>query len=140
MKPGPRIPELAPGSWLYTTDDPEDYRIKYVTQLACVDVTQIVERIDRIAGGRTAVLACFCKPGGSNWCHRAWVSVWLAHRAGLDVPEFGMEEHGCGASHPLLPGPYRRPVEQPSLLGEEPECGHIADTFQALEPVRRLSD
>ena len=114
MKPQPRIPELSPGQWLYTTPDPEEYCIKYVGQLACVDVNEIVEQIDRIAGGRTAVLCCFCKPTvPGSWCHRSWISVLLAHRASLDVPEFGMEAEGSGAAHPMLPAEYRRPVEQP---------------------------
>ncbi|MCJ2019917.1 hypothetical protein MKK84_21185 [Methylobacterium sp. E-065] len=115
MKPQPKIPEFAPGQWLYTTPDPEEYRIKYVSQLACVDVGEIVERIDRMAGGRTAVLCCFCKPGvPGGFCHRAWLSVLFAHRANLEVPELGMEADGSGAAHPLLPQEYRWPLEQPS--------------------------
>lgn len=59
----PRLAELAPGPWFYTTTDPEEFRSSYVGQLACVSVDETLERIDRLAGGRTAVLACFCKPG-----------------------------------------------------------------------------
>lgn len=113
MKPQPRLAELQPGSWLYTTDDPEEYRVKYVTQLAALDPIRIVEQIRCEAAGKIPVLTCFCKPGGSNWCHRSWISVWLAHRAGLNVPEFGMEDAGSGASHPLLPVKYRRPFSEP---------------------------
>lgn len=114
MKVQPRITELAPGSWLYTVaDDTEEFRSRYVSQLGALDPVQVVERIHCEAAGKTPVLTCFCKPGVSNWCHRSWVSVWLAHRAGLQVPELGMEEQGCAASHPLLPAAYRRPVERP---------------------------
>jgi|GEM_PF-1003852 len=120
MKAQPRIPELAPGQWLYTTEDPEEYRVRYVRQLADLDPVRVVERIRCEAGGKTPVLACFCKPGGSNWCHRAWVSVWLAHRASLDVPEFGMEDAGSGASHPLLPKEYRRSISAPARHAQLP--------------------
>ncbi|WP_409566782.1 hypothetical protein [Methylobacterium sp. E-046] len=121
MKPGPRIPELAPGSsWFYTATDPEEFRSAYVGQLACVDVSETLDRIERIAQGRPAVLTCFCRPGAVNFCHRSWVSVWLAHRARLDVPEFGMEDAGSGASHPLLPIEYRRASSEPVPLAQLP--------------------
>jgi hypothetical protein len=111
MKPQPRLAELAPGSWLYTTDDPEEYRIKYVSQLACIDMGEIVDRIDQIAGGRTAVLCCFCRPGDGRWCHRSWISVALAHHLGLIVEEYGFEGQGFAAEHVMLPQRYRRPVQ-----------------------------
>lgn len=111
MKPGPRIPELAPGSsWFYTTTDPEEFRSAYVGQLECVDPGEVVERIDRIADGRTAVLTCFCKPGDGRWCHRSWVSVWLAHHLGLIVEEYGFEGQGFAAEHVMLPAEFRRPL------------------------------
>ena len=107
----PRLAELAPGSWLYTTDDPEEYRVRYVTQLAALDPVRVVERIRCEAAGKVPVLTCFCKPGGSNWCHRAWVSVWLAHRAGLTVEEYGFEGQGFAASHIMLPAEFRRSLQ-----------------------------
>lgn len=111
LKPGPRIPELAPGTWFYTvTDDAELFRSKYVGQLECVDPGEVVERIDRLAGGRTAVLTCFCKPGDGRWCHRSWVSVWLAHHLGLVVEEYGFEGQGFAAEHVMLPAEFRRPL------------------------------
>lgn len=111
MKPQPRLAAMVPGQWLYTTDDPERYRQLYVSQLQCVDAGELVQRIEQIAGGRPAVLCCFCKPGAGRWCHRSWASVFFAHRANLDVPEFGMEAEGSGAAHPLLPAEYRRPLQ-----------------------------
>ncbi|MCE4223633.1 DUF488 domain-containing protein [Methylobacterium sp. C25] len=108
----PRIAELAPGPY-FRTADAETYRSRYVTQLAQLDPTQIVDRIDQLAQGQTPVLVCWERPGTGDWCHRAWISVWLAHRLGLIVEEFGLEGRGFGASHPMLPEEYRRPQSTP---------------------------
>lgn len=116
LKPQPSVPELFPGPWLYDVEDPEEYRSRYVGELAVLDPMQVYEKICCEAAGRTPVLCCFCKPSNSSYCHRSWVSVFLAHHLGLAVPELGMESEGSGASHPLLPAEYRRPLQVPAQL------------------------
>lgn len=111
----PRIAALAPGQWLYTVQDFEDFRSRYSQQLACLDADDISDEIDRLAGGRIPVLCCFCKPStsGTVYCHRSLASAWLEYRLGLIVEEHGVPG-GHGAFHPLLPDSHRRPVETPT--------------------------
>jgi hypothetical protein len=105
---------LAPGPWFRSVDY-DTYREHYFAILAQLDPEQVVADLNHLAGGRPAALLCFetAQPG-PDWCHRAMVSVWLQERLGLDVPEYGLEEEGCGWSHPKLPPSVRRADAGPS--------------------------
>lgn len=112
-----KYPKLNPGPWFRSCSTPEEYRQRYYEEiLNPLDPEKVVTEIEKIADGKVAVLACYEPPTpGTQWCHRALVSLWLKDTLGLDVPELGLEEHGCGHHHPKL-HPILVPPKQPALL------------------------
>ncbi|MGY3328664.1 hypothetical protein ACVILI_001681 [Mesorhizobium sp. USDA 4775] len=109
----PALRALAPGEW-FKSVDVDEYRRRYLEQLARLDPHEIVRTIHDLAAGRPAALLCWERPGDGVFCHRGYVSAWLFDQVGLQVPEYGL--HGCGHQHPKLPGAERQPPEQPYLL------------------------
>ncbi|WP_192178043.1 hypothetical protein [Mesorhizobium amorphae] len=109
----PTLRELTPGDW-FKSVDVDEYRQRYLEQLAKLDPPETVRRIQDLAGGRPAALLCWERPRDGVFCHRGYVSAWLFDQVGLQVPEYGL--HGCGHQHPKLPGAERQLPEQPSLL------------------------
>jgi hypothetical protein len=99
---------LAPGSYFKSVPVPE-YRERYMADLAKLDPARVLAELDALADGRKPALLCFEPPDpDSHWCHRGYVSAWLADTLGLEVFEVGQEAHGCGWAHPKLPPEYRR--------------------------------
>jgi hypothetical protein len=70
--------------------------------LGRLDAQRTVDELLALADGRIAVLCCFEHTHSPAWCHRGIVSAWLKAELGLDVPEFGREQGGCGLDHPKL--------------------------------------
>jgi hypothetical protein len=70
--------------------------------LGQLDPRQTVDELIEIAGGKTPALLCFEHPRSDARCHRGIVSAWLEAEIGLDVPEYGREQDGCGIDHPKL--------------------------------------
>jgi hypothetical protein len=110
----PAVLELAPGEW-FRSVDVDEYRRRYLAQLASLDPLTIVRKIEDLAGDRPAALLCWERPRDSSFCHRGYVSAWLHDGLDLEVPEFGLEGSGCGHYHPKLPPHFRLPA-QGSLL------------------------
>lgn len=99
---------LAPGAWFNSVSAAE-YRDRYFSEiLASLDAAKVVAKIQELAGDKVPVLVCYESPTkDEDWCHRGYVSAWLKDKLGLDVPELGHEERGCGWSHPKLPPTQR---------------------------------
>lgn len=109
----PTLRELTPGEW-FKSVDVDEYRRRYLDQLARLDPGETIRRIEDLACGRPAALLCWERPRDANFCHRGYVSAWLHDEAGLDVYEFDLE--GCGHLHPKLPEAHRSGPVQPRLL------------------------
>ena len=108
--------KLAPGDWFNSVPVPI-YRQRYFEGLSMLDPGEVVDELKTMAGDKTPVLCCFEAPRKlSEWCHRAFVSVWLEKELGLQVFELGMEDWGCGWQHPKLPPALRRKPEPASLF------------------------
>jgi len=98
----------APGPW-FRSVDVDTYYKRYAVQLDNLDASQVVKDLFALSDGRPLAMLCFEGPKpGPDWCHRALVSVWLQERLALAIPEYGLEEYGCGWSHPKLPLEWRR--------------------------------
>lgn len=95
--------KLAPGSW-FKSVSVEEFRKRYMGQLADLDAGEVLAEIKLLADGRNAALLCFERPGDGQICHRGYVSAWLKEATGLDVVEFGLEDSGSGWGHPKLIG------------------------------------
>jgi hypothetical protein len=95
---------LAPGEW-FNKVSAEEYRDRYMAQLAKLDPNRVLSDLQALAGDRIPALLCFEKPDDGQWCHRAFVSAWLNDKLGLNVPEYGLEDRGFGWQHPKLPHP-----------------------------------
>jgi hypothetical protein len=76
---------------------------RYVREvLQPLDPHQVVDELMEIADGTKVALLCFEHPRSDAWCHRGILSAWLQRTIGLDVPEYGREQDGCGIDHPKL--------------------------------------
>lgn len=111
---------LNPGLW-FDSVGYEEYLIRYMRDvLGPLNAASIAARIKRLAGEREPVLVCYEKPGGPEWCHRAFISLWFADKLGLQVPEVGFQPKAFGWSHPLLPPVMRNNaaqlIEKPSVM------------------------
>lgn len=103
-----KMPELAPGPW-FNSVSPEEYDRRFMAQLAALDPNTILAKIDQLAGGKDVALLCYEDPKKpDDWCHRGQVSAWLKDKLGVLVFEYGMEDAGCGHSHPKLYAGLRR--------------------------------
>lgn len=103
---------LAPGSYFRTASIPQ-YKQLYFEGLRHLDPQETVEQIEKLANGKDAALLCYEKPDDDQYCHRAYISVWLFEALGIEVFEYGLEDQGCAWKHPKLPDQYR--------LGPKPE-------------------
>jgi hypothetical protein len=100
---------LAPGPW-FCSVDADEFRRRYLAQLSELDSLAVLQELCALAEGKVPALLCFEKPPPDPaWCHRALVSAWLSDTLGLEVPEAGHEQLGCGWSHPKLPANWRTP-------------------------------
>jgi uncharacterized protein (DUF488 family) len=66
-----------------------------------LDPAQVVAEIAAKAGSKVAVLTCYERVGGPDWCHRALAAEWLGAHLGRVVPEVGFE-HLLQHEHPLM--------------------------------------
>lgn len=123
------MPELAPGDWFKTASD-RDYKQLYFEILAKLSPRQIVAKMEDISGGKDCALLCYEAPTDNQYCHRAYISVWLKEQLGLEVFEYGMETQGCAWSHPKLPAQYRHPATPPEPLQVSPYLGAEAPDAQ----------
>lgn len=115
---------LAPGNW-FNKVGPDEYRRRYFDEiLGKLDPAKTVDQIRSLAEGKVAVLCCFeAPPDKGGWCHRGYISAWLADTLDIVVPEMTRPDDGFGWSHPKLPEEHRlRPgAAQPGLdLGAAP--------------------
>lgn len=102
---------LRPGSWFGDPMPAAVWAERYEAEvLGVLDPQTVVDELKAIAGDRPGVLLCWeAAPPDQAWCHRGLVSRWLQGTLGLDVPEIGHEDRGCGCRHPKLPHiPKRR--------------------------------
>lgn len=110
-----KMSELAPGSWFNSASD-RDYKQLYFEILAKLNPRQIVAKIEDLSGGKDCALLCYESPTDNQYCHRAYISVWLKEQLGLDVFEYSLESEGCAWRHPKLPAQYRLPACAPQPL------------------------
>ena len=100
--------KLAPGSW-FNSVSADVYKDRYFDILGQLDPNQVMTEVLKLGAGKTPILCCYESPRRPDqWCHRAFVSAWLADTLGLAVPEYGFEQQGTGWQHPLLPREHRR--------------------------------
>jgi hypothetical protein len=111
----PVLRQLAPGEWFRSVDE-DEYRRRYLAQLAQLDARAVVDEIEVLAAGRPAALLCWERPRDGQFCHRGFVSAWLFDELGLEVFEHGLRGEGCGHRHPKLPARYRAAPAQGSLF------------------------
>ncbi|BCH11978.1 hypothetical protein MesoLj131c_62360 [Mesorhizobium sp. 131-3-5] len=123
-----KMPELAPGPWFKTASE-RDYKQLYFEILAKLNLAQIVAKFEQLSGGKDVALLCYEAPTDNQYCHRAYISVWLKERLDLNVFEYGLESQGCGWSHPKLPAQYRLPAK-PEPLQVSPYIGAVAPDAQ----------
>jgi len=99
-----RMTELQPGPWFHSVSA-DEYRRRFMEQLAALEARAVVARIHELAGDKpAAALLCYERPDDpAAWCHRGFVAAWLWDELGLDVREWGMEAKGGGLHHPKLP-------------------------------------
>lgn len=109
----PALRALSPGDW-FKSVDVDEYRRRYLEQLARLDPHETVRTIEDLAGGRPAALLCWERPRDGVFCHRGYVSAWLFDQIGVQVPELGLD--GCGHHHPKLPEAHRSGPVEPRLL------------------------
>ncbi|WP_156752619.1 MULTISPECIES: hypothetical protein [unclassified Mesorhizobium] len=117
------MPELAPGEWFKTASERE-YKQLYFEGLDRLHPGRIVAKMEDLSGGRDVALLCYEAPTDNQYCHRAYISVWLKEKLRLEVFEHGLEAEGCGWHHPKLPAQYRlrqppQPLQVASYLGAE---------------------
>lgn len=62
----PALRELAPGEW-FKSVDVDEYRRRYLDQLARLDPGETVCRIEDLARGRSAALLCWERPRDANF-------------------------------------------------------------------------
>ena len=99
--------KLAPGPW-FCSVDVEAYYERYAAQLDSLNASQVVEELLALSEGRPLAMLCFEGPElGANWCHRAFVSVWLSDELGIAVSEWGSPREQTGWAHPKLPSDWR---------------------------------
>jgi hypothetical protein len=124
MEKGYRLyKKLAPGPW-FNSVSPAVYRQRYFDELSLLDPEQVVNEIEGLADDRIPVLVCWERPTQPEWCHRAFISAWLADKLNLVVPECGLEEKGHGWQHPKLPpGMSRKPLPPVEPIKVEPYVG-----------------
>ena len=80
-----------------------EFTAHYVREvLGRLDARQTVDDLLELAEDKVPALLCFEHTHSPAWCHRGIVSAWLQAEIGLDVPEFGREQDGCGVDHPKL--------------------------------------
>jgi hypothetical protein len=97
-----KMPELAPGPW-FNSVTPTEYHERYMAQLAQLDASKVVAKIDTLGGGRDVALLCYENPAKrADWCHRGQVAAWLHDQLSIEVFELGFEVDGCGWHHPKL--------------------------------------
>jgi hypothetical protein len=103
-----RYEPLFPGPWFNSV--PLDvYRQRYFDILHQLDPNQVLADIIALAGAKTPLLVCYESPHNpADWCHRGYVSAWLADTLSVSVPEYGFEDQGSGWMHPKLPPAHRR--------------------------------
>lgn len=103
-----RMMELAPGPW-FNSVSPAEYHRLFMEQLAKLNASAIVAKIEQLSGGRDAALLCFENPDkADDWCHRGQVAGWLHDQMKIEVCEFGLERFGCGWRHPKLLPEFRK--------------------------------
>lgn len=110
-----KMAELAPGSWFNSASD-ENYKTLYFEILSKLDPKKVVAKMEELSAGRDVALLCFEKPTDNQYCHRAYISIWLQDKLGLEVFEYGLEDRGCGWHHPKLPAQYRKPYSRQTSL------------------------
>ena len=84
-----RYAPLAPGEWLWTTDDEVTYRDLYFAQLSELDLSRVIADLHRLAGNHAVpALLCFCNlTKAGAWCHRTMVAEWITETTGLAIVE-----------------------------------------------------
>ena len=100
-----RLPELAPDDRAWAEETEEGFGASYARQLEELGAPAILERLERIAGGKTLVLLCWEWLADPNeWCHRRMLAAWIEQRTGLMVPELraGMLGKRSDAPQPAL--------------------------------------
>ena len=101
-----RLPELAPDDRTWAEETEEGFGASYARQLEELGAPAILERLERIAGGKTLVLLCWERLADPDeWCHRRLLAAYIGRETGLVVPEL--------ASGAL---PLRSDNPQPSLF------------------------
>ncbi|MER9375968.1 hypothetical protein [Mesorhizobium sp. M0491] len=123
-----KMPELAPGPWFKTANE-RDYKQLYFESLAKLDPGRIVAKMHDLSAGKDCALLCYEAPTDNQYCHRAYISVWLKEKLGVEVFEYSLESQGCAWRHPKLPSQYRQRDEaQP--LQVAPYVGAVAPDAQ----------
>lgn len=127
-----RYAPLAPGKWYKTVDEIEYRKLYFGEILGKLDPNKVVEDLKAKGLGRPVAILCWEAPQKwEDWCHRGYVSQWLHSEIGLEVPEYGMEEHGIGVAHPKIPKRYRVRVEAPVQDRSAEILPHVGKMFRS---------
>lgn len=95
---------LYPGIWWRSISDPVEWATRYEEDLDRLDPAKVISDFgDMVPDGRGVAVCCWEPPPPSvEWCHRGLVAFWLHSKLGIEVPELGYEDQGCGREHPML--------------------------------------
>ncbi len=78
--------ELAPSREAFALEDPDAFTASYLRHLEEIGAQAILDRLERLSGGRPVVALCFEKPH-ETFCHRWVLARWIEEQTGTDVPE-----------------------------------------------------
>ena len=127
-----KYPKLNPGKWFNSVSPTQYKQLYYDEVLNRLDPQRVVNELVQFADGKVPVLVCYEKPDDNQWCHRGLVSVWLKETIDLEVLELGLEDCGCGYSHPKLhPTQVPREALAPSVPDRANEIApHVNKMFR----------
>lgn len=80
-------PALAPSDKAWAEQETAAFAGAYGEQLRGLGAARILRDLDRIAGGKPAVLLCYERP--TEFCHRRLVADFLREQAGIEAAELG---------------------------------------------------
>jgi len=87
---GPKIMDLAPTpDMLHMTE--KEYTPLFDKILDKLSPAEILERLEKLSGGKDIVLLCYEKVG--EFCHRHLVADWLTKSLGIEIKELGKMEN-----------------------------------------------
>lgn len=100
-----KLSALAPDARTWAQEDQEQFEASYTQQLEALGAEAILTDLERVAGGKPAILVCWEQPG--EWCHRRQLANYLRSQTGIVIPEL---------KHGML---EKRSTAQPTLFDQK---------------------